>query len=128
MVCVVDTGMPKVVAKNKAMAPPVSAQKPPTDLSLVKNGKRHKNGQSHHLLDDLGLTHAEWRMANPVRGHLEHVFQRSDAPAHQGSRVPRRCDHVAQMAITDERHEDFAEHQKHNRLQGNRQTGEDCHG
>ena len=28
-------GMPSVVAKNKVMAPPVSAQKPPTGLSLV---------------------------------------------------------------------------------------------
>jgi len=35
MVCVVETGMPKAVAKNKVMAPPVSAQKPPTGLSLV---------------------------------------------------------------------------------------------
>lgn len=35
MVCVVDTGMPSVVARNKVSAPPVSAQKPPTGLSLV---------------------------------------------------------------------------------------------
>ena len=35
MVCVVDTGMPKAVAVNKVIAPPVSAQKPPTGLSFV---------------------------------------------------------------------------------------------
>ncbi len=35
MVWVVDTGMPMAVAKNKVMAPPVSAQNPPTGLSLV---------------------------------------------------------------------------------------------
>ena len=35
MVWVVDTGMPNVVARNKVIAPPVSAQKPPTGLSLV---------------------------------------------------------------------------------------------
>ncbi|MCY1212276.1 hypothetical protein D3C87_801290 [compost metagenome] len=35
MVCVVDTGMPSAVARNRVSAPPVSAQKPPTGLSLV---------------------------------------------------------------------------------------------
>src|SRR5215218_5420667 len=35
MVCVVDTGTPSAVARNKVIAPPVSAQKPPTGLSLV---------------------------------------------------------------------------------------------
>src|SRR3569623_873921 len=35
MVCVVDTGMPSAVAMNKVIAPPVSAQNPPTGLSLV---------------------------------------------------------------------------------------------
>ena len=35
MVCVVDTGMPSAVARNSVTAPPVSAQKPPTGLSLV---------------------------------------------------------------------------------------------
>ena len=35
MVCVVDTGMPSAVARNSVSAPPVSAQKPPTGLSLV---------------------------------------------------------------------------------------------
>ena len=35
MVCVVDTGTPIHVARNKVMAPPVSAQNPPTGLSLV---------------------------------------------------------------------------------------------
>ena len=35
MVWVVDTGTPSQVARNKVMAPPVSAQKPPTGLSLV---------------------------------------------------------------------------------------------
>src|SRR4051812_31826634 len=35
MVCVVDTGTPSAVATNSVIAPPVSAQKPPTGLSLV---------------------------------------------------------------------------------------------
>src|SRR5436190_24352275 len=35
IVCVVDTGMPNIVAPNKVIAPAVSAQKPPTDRSLV---------------------------------------------------------------------------------------------
>ena len=35
MVCVVETGMPKLVTPNKVKAPAVSAQKPPTGLSLV---------------------------------------------------------------------------------------------
>ena len=35
MVCVVDTGMPSPVARNSVIAPPVSAQKPPTGFSLV---------------------------------------------------------------------------------------------
>ena len=35
MVCVVDTGIPRPVARNSVMAPPVSAQKPPTGLNLV---------------------------------------------------------------------------------------------
>src|SRR5450830_1873165 len=35
MVCVVETGTPIAVAMNSVMAPPVSAQKPPTGLSLV---------------------------------------------------------------------------------------------
>ena len=35
IVWVVDTGTPKAVAANKVIAPPVSAQKPPTGLSLV---------------------------------------------------------------------------------------------
>src|SRR5471032_1882579 len=35
IVCVVETGTPSAVAMNKVMAPPVSAQKPPTGLSLV---------------------------------------------------------------------------------------------
>jgi hypothetical protein len=35
MVWVVDTGTPSAVARNKVIAPPVSAQKPPTGLSLV---------------------------------------------------------------------------------------------
>src|SRR3569623_597019 len=35
MVCVVDTGMPSADAMNKVIAPPVSAQNPPTGLSLV---------------------------------------------------------------------------------------------
>src|SRR5437667_5576638 len=35
IVCVVDTGMPNIVAPNKVTAPAVSAQKPPTGRSLV---------------------------------------------------------------------------------------------
>ena len=35
MVCVVETGMPNPVAMNSVIAPPVSAQKPPTGFSLV---------------------------------------------------------------------------------------------
>ena len=35
MVWVVDTGMPSIVARNRVIAPPVSAQKPPTGFSLV---------------------------------------------------------------------------------------------
>src|SRR5213079_246855 len=35
IVCVVDTGMPNMVAPNKVTAPAVSAQKPPTGRSLV---------------------------------------------------------------------------------------------
>ena len=35
MVWVVDTGTPIAVARNSVIAPPVSAQKPPTGLSLV---------------------------------------------------------------------------------------------
>src|SRR5512137_2986426 len=35
IVCVVDTGMPSPVARNSVIAPPVSAQKPPTGFSLV---------------------------------------------------------------------------------------------
>src|SRR5580765_7593179 len=35
MVCVVETGTPIAVARNSVAAPPVSAQKPPTGLSLV---------------------------------------------------------------------------------------------
>src|SRR5450830_536130 len=35
MVCVVETGTPIAVAMNSVMAPPVSAQKLPTGLSLV---------------------------------------------------------------------------------------------
>ena len=34
-VWVVDTGIPSAVARNRVIAPPVSAQKPPTGLSLV---------------------------------------------------------------------------------------------
>jgi hypothetical protein len=36
MVWVVDTGTPSAVAMNSEAAPPVSAQKPPTGLSLVR--------------------------------------------------------------------------------------------
>src|SRR5450830_387638 len=35
MVCVVETGTPRALAMNRVMAPPVSAQKPPTGLSFV---------------------------------------------------------------------------------------------
>ena len=35
MVCVVDTGMPSMVAIKSEAAPPLSAQKPVTGLSLV---------------------------------------------------------------------------------------------
>ncbi|SIK92744.1 Uncharacterised protein [Mycobacteroides abscessus subsp. abscessus] len=35
MVCVVDTGMPRIAARNRVKAPPDSAQNPPTGLSLV---------------------------------------------------------------------------------------------
>jgi len=35
IVCVVDTGMPNPEARNRVIAPPVSAQNPPTGLSLV---------------------------------------------------------------------------------------------
>ena len=35
MVWVVDTGTPSEVARKSVMAPPVSAQKPPTGFSLV---------------------------------------------------------------------------------------------
>src|SRR3954449_4923487 len=35
MVWVVDTGMPRCVARNSVIAPAVSAQKPPTGLSFV---------------------------------------------------------------------------------------------
>ena len=35
IVWVVETGMPKLEAMNKVIAPPVSAAKPPTGLSLV---------------------------------------------------------------------------------------------
>src|SRR4051812_1419831 len=35
IVCVVDTGTPSVDARNSVSAPPNSAQKPPTGLSLV---------------------------------------------------------------------------------------------
>ncbi len=35
IVCVVDTGMPNALDSSSVTAPPVSAQKPPTGLSLV---------------------------------------------------------------------------------------------
>jgi hypothetical protein len=35
MVCVVDTGMPRLVARNSATEPDSSAQKPPTGRILV---------------------------------------------------------------------------------------------
>src|SRR3954454_14931629 len=35
IVCVVDTGTPSQVARNNVIAPPVSAQKPCTGVSLV---------------------------------------------------------------------------------------------
>ena len=35
IVCVVETGMPKLEARNSVIAPPVSAAKPPTGRSLV---------------------------------------------------------------------------------------------
>ena len=35
IVCVVDTGMPSADARNSVIAPPASAQKPPTGLSFV---------------------------------------------------------------------------------------------
>src|SRR5678810_1296507 len=35
IVCVVETGMPSAVARKSVIAPPVSAQKPPTGFSLV---------------------------------------------------------------------------------------------
>ena len=35
IVWVVETGIPRLVAKNKVMAPPVSAQNPPTGFNLV---------------------------------------------------------------------------------------------
>src|SRR5450830_1408022 len=35
MVCVVEIGTPRALAMNRVMAPPVSAQKPPTGLSFV---------------------------------------------------------------------------------------------
>ena len=35
MVWVVDTGTPSALAMNRVMAPPVSAQKPPTGFNLV---------------------------------------------------------------------------------------------
>ena len=38
IVCVVETGMPRFVARNSEMAPPVSAAKPPTGFSLVLDG------------------------------------------------------------------------------------------
>ena len=36
MVCVVETGTPSAVARNSIEAPPLSAQKPCTGLSLVR--------------------------------------------------------------------------------------------
>ena len=35
IVCVVETGMPRLVAANSVIAPPVSAQNPPTGFSFV---------------------------------------------------------------------------------------------
>ena len=35
MVCVVDTGMPPQVARPRLSAPPIEAQEPLTELSLV---------------------------------------------------------------------------------------------
>jgi hypothetical protein len=35
IVWVVETGMPRAEARNSAIAPPVSAEKPPTALILV---------------------------------------------------------------------------------------------
>ena len=35
IVCVVDTGIPPQVAKNRVKAPPDSAEKPPTGFNLV---------------------------------------------------------------------------------------------
>src|SRR5258708_8192818 len=35
MVCVVDTGMPSAVARNRVIAPLPEAQKPPTGFNLV---------------------------------------------------------------------------------------------
>jgi len=35
IVCVVETGIPSAVAAKSVMAPPVSAQKPPTGFSFV---------------------------------------------------------------------------------------------
>lgn len=49
MVCVVDTGMPASEAKVSVMAPPVSAQKPPTGLILVS---RQIAARDHEQPDD----------------------------------------------------------------------------
>jgi hypothetical protein len=75
--------------------------------ALVKDKEYEdgENGKSDALLHDLQLRDSKLRRANPIRRHLERIFQERDTPTRQDRRN-KWAILMFQMAVPGDGHED----------------------
>jgi hypothetical protein len=74
-------------------------------LAHVKNGKRDEHGQGYHFLQDFELPEGQTGKADPVGRYLDHVFKKSDHPAHHGRDIPFSVQQIPEMSVPCKRHE-----------------------
>src|SRR5262245_29688244 len=86
-------------------------------LAQKPDRERDKDAECDHLLQDLELGDVETLMADPVRRHLQQVFEEGDAPTDERRHVPGLAIQSLQMPVPGEGHEDVRRDQQQRGLQ-----------
>src|SRR5690606_26542038 len=73
-------------------------------LIHVEHRERHEHRQRDRLLEDLQLRQRQHGIADAIRGNLQHVLEKGNAPAEEDCHHERTRAQVAQMRVPGKRH------------------------
>jgi hypothetical protein len=83
-------------------------------FAQIGNGKNREDHESDDLLNGLELRGGKFIRADPVGGHLETVFEESDAPTGEND-IPERFAAILEVALPREGHEDVGDGEQQDR-------------